>query len=105
MQILRIVQEGLSNVRKHARAHRAQVSFALSDTSVGAVVADDGLGFDPAVATASQEAGFGLRSMRERAESLGGTLQVMSQPGQGTQVVAQVPESVWRGSIEREKAQ
>lgn len=105
VQTLRIVQEGLSNVRKHARAHSAQVSFTLSDTLVRVVVADDGQGFDPAVATAAQEAGFGLRSMRERAEALGGALQIVSQPGRGTQVVAEVPESVWRGSVETEKTQ
>ena len=48
---------------------------------------DDGLGFDPVAVAARQAEGFGLQSMRERAEALDGCLEVLSQPGQGTQVL------------------
>jgi signal transduction histidine kinase len=92
VQLFRIIQEALSNVRKHARAHCVQVSFALSGTLLRVVVADDGRGFD-AAAVAAEEAGFGLRSMRERVQALGGTLEVGSRPGQGTQVVVLLPIS------------
>ena len=88
--MLRIIQEALSNVRKHARAHCACVSFTSDGARARITVADDGQGFD-LVAVGRQGEGFGLRAMRERAEGLGGTLAVTSCPGQGTQVVVEVP--------------
>ena len=96
VQLLRIIQEAQSNVRKHACARFVQVDFAISGDWVRVVVSDDGQGFDPA-ATAQQGAGFGLQSMRERAEALGGHLEVNSAPGKGTQVVVQVPVSKVNG--------
>jgi PAS domain S-box-containing protein len=91
VQLLRIVQEALSNVRKHARAQSAQVSFSASDAAVQVAIADDGHGFDPSSAAAAQADGFGLQSMRERAEALGGRLEVTSQPSSGTRVLVTVP--------------
>jgi PAS domain S-box-containing protein len=91
VQLLRIIQEALSNVRKHARARSVQVSFSQSDGTARVAIADDGCGFDPASGTAAQGNGFGLRSMRERAEALGGRLEVISQPGHGTRVEVHVP--------------
>jgi PAS domain S-box-containing protein len=91
MQLLRIVQEALSNVRKHARARNAQVIFTVSGPLAQITIRDDGQGFDPSAVATLQGQGFGLQAMRERAEGLGGYLEVISQPGQGTQVVARVP--------------
>ncbi len=91
VQLLRIIQESLSNVRKHAHAHCAQVSLALSGARLQVIVSDDGLGFDPPAVVTSPGAGFGLRSMRERAEALGGSLQIDSAPGKGTRVIVEVP--------------
>ena len=88
--LLRIIQEALSNVRKHARAKSAQVAFMVSEKLVQIIISDDGLGFDSA-ATVRQAEGFGLQAMRERAETLGGLFEVISQPGQGTRVMVQVP--------------
>ena len=90
VQLLRIIQEALSNVRKHARAHRAEVRFSVSGTLVQIAIVDDGQGFDPVALAARQGDGFGLQSMRERAEALGGRLEVISRPGQGTWVEVHV---------------
>jgi PAS domain S-box-containing protein len=104
VQLLRIIQEALSNVRKHAGARRVQVSFAAQGDQARVTVEDDGQGFDPASLPqffafaqdkcwerAEEGARFGLRIMRERAEGVGGSLQVCSAPGQGTKVIVQVP--------------
>jgi two-component system nitrate/nitrite sensor histidine kinase NarX len=91
VHVIRIVQEALTNVRKHARARSVLVSIRGTETSTSFVVADDGIGFDPEAATGSQE-GYGLFTMRDRAALLGGTVQVDSAPGRGTTVAASVPE-------------
>jgi signal transduction histidine kinase len=85
--IYRIVQEALSNARKHGEATRAVATVARAGGEVVITVRDDGHGFDPTAATS----GFGLMGMRERAELLGGTLRVTSAPGEGTTVVAALP--------------
>lgn len=89
-QLLRLIQEALANVRKHAHAQCAEVSFAVVGQQARIIIADDGEGFDPAAA-AAQGDGFGLVAMRERAEEAGGSLKVISSPGQGTRVVVKVP--------------
>ena len=91
VHVIRIVQEALTNVRKHASANSVLVSIRGDDTSTCFVVADDGVGFDPVV-TASSQDGYGLFTMRDRAALLGGTVQVDSAPGRGTTVLASVPE-------------
>lgn len=91
VQLLRIVQEALTNARKHARAATARVSLHLNDGKAQITVADDGAGFD--VTKPPEDAGqhFGLRFMRERAEEVGGSVEVRSEPGKGTRVIVQVP--------------
>jgi signal transduction histidine kinase len=99
MQLYRIIQEALSNARKHAGASRLQVAFAARNGQVRVTIQDNGRGFDPALVVPDGQDGsghfgeghFGLRFMRERAEALGGCLSVISQPGQGTQVVMELP--------------
>ncbi len=88
VQLLRIIQEALANARKHAHASRVQISLAARGGMAEVTIADDGQGFDP---SQLESDGFGLRFMRERADGVGGTLQVRSTPGQGTQVVVEVP--------------
>ena len=90
VQVVRIVQEALSNVRKHATASQALVSFAQTERGVELEITDDGRGFDPA-AVGRDGSGFGLRSMRERAEELGGALEVTSGPGRGTRISVRLP--------------
>ncbi|MFN8514945.1 MAG: sensor histidine kinase [Thermomicrobiales bacterium] len=89
-QLLRIVQESLANVRKHAQATHAWVAFARPQPGwLALTIGDDGQGFDPS--RASDRASLGLTAMRERAESLGGRATVESAPGQGTRVVVTFP--------------
>jgi len=90
-QILRILQEGLTNARKHASARCVQVAFTLQDTRVQIAIRDDGQGFDPAALSGGTGRRFGLQLMRERAENIGGALDVCSAPGEGTQVILTVP--------------
>ncbi|MBO0819429.1 MAG: sensor histidine kinase [Nocardiopsaceae bacterium] len=91
--LLRIAQEALANVAKHAAASRAGLTLSYMDDEVVLDVRDDGRGFDPADPPARSEAegGFGLVAMRERIEALSGRLQVESEPGKGTAISACVP--------------
>ena len=85
--LLRVCQEALANVRKHAAAREVAVRLCYGDGVVRLTVADDGAGFDPELITS----GYGLRGMRDRVAQIGGTIQVTSAPGTGTQVSAEVP--------------
>lgn len=89
----RIVQEALTNAEKHAQATSITVELDFEGEALKCVVADDGVGFDPAAADREPtiEGGVGLHSMRERAASVGGTLSVESQPGRGTTICLTVP--------------
>jgi signal transduction histidine kinase len=97
VQLLRIVQEALANVRKHARASRVLVRFWFEANAWHVWVEDDGVGFDPpAMVPAERGQQFGLQIMRERAESIGGSVDVASRPGRGTRVHADVPAASQR---------
>ena len=91
LQVTRIAQEALANVRKHAQASSVRVLLAGLDGEIRLQVADDGKGFDPAVATKTGSPRFGLATMRERAQAIGGTLQIDSSPGKGTRVSLRLP--------------
>lgn len=87
--VLRIVQESLSNVARHAHASHVLVRLAKSSEGFQVVVQDDGVGFDPAEAP-ERPGCFGLAGMQERALRLGGALLVESEPGKGTKVVLRI---------------
>ena len=93
--ILRVAQEALGNVRKHAGAQKAALTLSYMDDLVVLDVLDDGSGFDPAAPRAAVGAqdsgGFGLRSMRERVEGLGGRFLIDSSPGGGTSLTVELP--------------
>ena len=94
LPLFRIVQEGLNNIGQHAQASSALVRLAIDAAGGVAVsVRDDGRGFDPGqLSPAAESAGhFGLRQMRERILDLGGTLDIHSGPGQGTELVMTLP--------------
>ena len=84
--MLRILQEALTNARRHSGAKSVLVSLRSEGNDLVAEVSDDGGGFRPHTTP-----GVGLRSMQERAVSLGGTLEVESEPGKGTRVWVRVP--------------
>lgn len=94
MHLLRIVQEALTNVRKHAGASRAHVRVSRVDGSAGEgvriQVTDDGAGFDQA-SVPEVRRGFGLATMRERSDLIGAELEIGSRPGEGTTVAVTVP--------------
>src|SRR6266540_868256 len=91
----RVVQEAISNVKKHAEATEVSVRIETSAGSLRVEVKDNGSGFDPEDARQFLRAGkVGLASMRERAELAGGTLTVKSAPGAGTSVTATLPFEV-----------
>lgn len=87
-QALRVVQEALTNVRKHAGATTVLVSVRRDGPRLRVVVQDDGRGFDPGRAV---EGHFGLSTMRERAQLVDGALTIDSAPGEGTRVELVVP--------------
>lgn len=91
VQLIRIVQEALTNVRKHARATAARVTLAAEGGELRCEVADNGWGFDPANRAHIGWPRFGLQTMRERAESIGGSFAIEARPGHGTKVVIRVP--------------
>jgi len=94
LQLLRIVQEALTNLRKHPRATEVTVQLARLDGTVCVRVADNGIGFDPGALERGQIPRFGIATMRERAEAMGGRLQVTSLPGKGTTVEAVLPVGI-----------
>ncbi|MEU1914882.1 sensor histidine kinase [Streptomyces massasporeus] len=90
--LLRIAQEALSNISRHAAASRAGVTLSFLGEEVILDIRDDGSGFDPlAVPARTGTGGFGLPGMRARAERIAGSLTVESEPGHGTAVSARVP--------------
>jgi len=87
--LYRIAQEALQNVVKHSGATAASVVLRCDPGLVSLQIADDGTGFDPD--SAADRNGFGLSGMAERAELVGGHLDVRSRPGRGTTIEARVP--------------
>jgi signal transduction histidine kinase len=90
-QALRVLQEALTNVRKHAVARRVVVEAKVDGDELLLEVRDDGQGFDPSAVPASDWPHFGIATMRERATSVGGRLEISSQPGSGTAVRLRLP--------------
>jgi signal transduction histidine kinase len=88
--LYRIVQEGLTNVAKHAGARNVSVVLMRRAAAITAVVEDDGQGFDPETVAPSAD-GIGLTGMRERVALVDGRLQIESSPGAGTTLAVEVP--------------
>jgi two-component system nitrate/nitrite sensor histidine kinase NarX len=91
VHLIRVVQEALTNVRKHSGAKSATVRITESESSTTFVVEDDGHGFDQGDSPLDRD-GFGLFTMRDRMALLNGSLDIESAPGRGTRVIASVPE-------------
>jgi signal transduction histidine kinase len=88
--LVRIAQEAMTNVIKHARAKTIQVNLIYDADQLTLRVEDDGCGFDVAAAN-DRDAGYGLLGMRERTEKLGGELTISSVRGSGTLIKVVVP--------------
>jgi PAS domain S-box-containing protein len=83
VNLFRIAQEALNNVAKHASATKIEVHLACSPQQLSLLIKDNGKGFDPAGITP----GMGLKNMRDRAQQIGGTIKIESEPGLGTQIL------------------
>ena len=90
LAVYRIMQEALQNVHKHAHASAVGIAWSVANKSWVLHVTDDGMGFD-LVKAARHKKSVGLLSMRERAELIGGSLQIQSTPGKGTAVTLLLP--------------
>jgi PAS domain S-box-containing protein len=88
--LFRITQEALTNVVKHAQATQVTITLAEDNGTVRLIIADDGQGFGPSRPKPGERPGWGLLTMAERAEAVGGQCQIKSRPGQGTQVLVEV---------------
>ena len=93
-ELLRTLQEALTNVRRHAEARNAWMIVKAEDGDLVAEVSDDGRGLGP-----DAPPGVGFRSMRERTAAIGGELEVESIPGKGTRVRFRVPTSSLSGKV------
>jgi two-component system NarL family sensor kinase len=92
--LYRITQEALTNVTRHADAHRVEVTLRYDEAELRLVVQDDGKGFDPDLRPGlDEQGGFGLVGIRERARLLGGAAEVSSAPGMGTRVQVVLPDT------------
>jgi len=89
--LLRIFQEALANVVKHAHAGRVDIELRYEPRSVKLRVHDDGHGFDPESLSPAGSGHYGLIGMRERVERIGGHLTLHSKPGEGTDILVEVP--------------
>jgi signal transduction histidine kinase len=91
--LYRIAQECLQNVVKHAQATYAKLTFSMGDEHARLEIVDNGIGFDTFEKPlgGDEMGGYGLLSMAERAEIVGGRLNIRSRPGSGTAVTATIP--------------
>ena len=90
--IYRVAQEALTNTSKHARATRVTILLEQSAGRVRCSIRDDGVGFDVSAVLARRgDSSLGMRGIQDRVEALGGTLQVVSEPGHGTELLATIP--------------
>jgi signal transduction histidine kinase/DNA-binding NarL/FixJ family response regulator len=101
LQILRIIQETLSNVRKHAEAKSILINFSQNADSLIVSVTDDGCGFD--INQSVKEGHFGLKIMKERAKESGAILTINTNPGRGTEVQLKFPMTINTSIVELKK--
>jgi signal transduction histidine kinase len=105
VQVIRIIQEALTNVRKHSGANRVTVRVSRTELSVEFEVRDDGNGFAlEAVPFGRDGFGFGLSSINERVRLIGGSLAIDSAPGRGTRLLIGVPSALVQGASTTEAA-
>ena len=101
----RIVQEGATNIVRHAGAKRICVKLERTGNELVLVISDDGVGFDPEAVRAAETASatWGLTAMEERAQAAGGTLTIDSAPNRGTQICAIFPLALEKAQPEQTK--
>jgi two-component system sensor histidine kinase UhpB len=90
LALFRIAQEALNNVARHASARHVTIELREIDPTIVLTIEDDGVGFD-SEAQRTGKAGYGLTTMRERAEAVGGTFEAYSEKGKGARIRVEVP--------------
>ncbi len=90
-QVLNIIKEALNNIVKHSRASSANIAFEENDEGLNIVISDNGCGFDVRKISFSSENRYGLKFMKERAEEIGGSLEIYSETGNGTNIKLKIP--------------
>lgn len=91
VQLIGIIQEAMANIRKHAAATRVLVAIERDGEAARVSIRDDGQGFDPLMVAGGAHGVFGIETMRERAEAVGGKFTIASRPGEGTLVEVELP--------------
>jgi two-component system sensor histidine kinase DegS len=91
--LFRIVQEALNNIHKHARTKTAQIKVEFLRDSVNAVIEDKGVGFDleQVMGRIVERENYGLISLNERADLIGGNVKIITSPGKGTKILVKIP--------------
>jgi len=96
MALYRVIQEGITNIQKHARAGQIEIFCSFGDNTVELIVRDDGRGFDPDGIAGHQGArgGYGLAGLTERLELVRGRIEIRSAPGEGTEIRVRIPREL-----------
>ena len=94
--LFRLIQEALTNIRKHAKASDVIVKLEISSSFVTAQIKDNGQGFDLEAVQNKSHDSYGLIHMRERVELINGEFSINTQPGRGTEVLARIPFNKWK---------
>jgi signal transduction histidine kinase len=87
LQLLRILQEAVSNIRKHSQATEASIRLEKQPDNLAMNIRDNGIGFDPFLSGLERKGHFGMRIMVERAHAIGAQIEIKSAPRQGAQVI------------------
>jgi len=90
-QVIRIIQEALINVRKHAQVDKVAITIKPNQDRIQIMIQDEGQGFAINKLKTADKTGFGLEIMQERAKSINGNLEISSKPGKGTRIILDVP--------------
>jgi signal transduction histidine kinase len=99
--LYRIVQEALTNVARHANASWVRIGLRQDERGISCSIKDNGVGFDvPAVLTRAEQPGLGLRGIRERVDSVGGSFAIASGVGQGTELTITIPATTHLGACD-----
>jgi PAS domain S-box-containing protein len=88
--LFRVAQEALTNIARHAGANQIRVTVDTAAQAARLTIEDDGRGFEPRAVVSDAQHGWGLRTMRERIEGIGGKFRVDSSPGRGTRIIAEI---------------
>ncbi len=92
----RIIQEALTNIKKHSKASMAAVKIEFAPKNINLVISDNGIGFDrDSCKKADENSGYGLLSMQERVELLNGKFELNTKPGEGTKIMVLIPINVY----------